>query len=242
MNQVNKQLALDYAKSQLPNEACGVVVVVKGRERFFPCRNISYLPRETFVLDPDDYAKAEDAGEIIQIFHSHPVTSAVASEADRVACEKTVLPWIICNPVNETWYEFKPSGFKSPLIGREWVWAVADCWTLARDWYQENQIFLRDWERPLSPHDFEQDPLFDRYWKETGFFQITDEYDIKRGDAFLMQIEGRGLNHVGVYMGDQTVLHHIRGRLSSSDIYGEWLQKCTGKILRHYDWQKLQIT
>ena len=242
MNKVSKQLALDYAKSQLPNEACGVVAVVKGRERFFPCRNISYSPKETFVLDPDDYAKAEDIGEIIQIFHSHPTTSAIASEADRVACEKTALSWIICNPVNETWYEFEPSGFKAPLIGREWVWAVADCWTLARDWYQENQIFLRDWERPLSPQDFEQDPLFDRYWKETGFFQITDEHDIKRGDAFLMQIEGRGLNHVGVYMGDQTVLHHIRGRLSSCDMYGEWLQKCTGKILRHYDWQKLQIT
>jgi cell wall-associated NlpC family hydrolase len=49
----------------------------------------------------------------------------------------------------------------------------------------------------------------------------------------LMAIESSKLNHVGVYLGDGYVLHHLRGRLSSRDLLSEWLVKCTGRVLRH---------
>lgn len=241
MNESNKEIALAHAKSELPNEACGLVAIVKGREKYFPCKNLSPSPQEMFAIDPSDYAKVEELGEVVEIFHSHPIVPARASEADMVSCEKTQLPWIICNPVLETWCEIKPCGFKAPLIGRRWVWAVTDCWTLARDWYAESGIILPDWDRPASPNDFENDPLFDRYWQDAGFFRIKDISEMIPGDGLLMQIRGKGLNHAGVYIGNQMVLHHIRGRLSSIDVYGEWLQKCTGRIVRHYDWEKLRI-
>lgn len=225
---------LDHANKELPRECCGLIVIIKGKQKYWPCKNLSDPSedgRDLFIMDSDDYQGAEEAGEIVAIVHSHPRTPPIPSPSDRASCEASGLPWLIVNPVTSAWGECAPCGFRAPLVGREWVWGVQDCWTLVRDWYGEHGVVLPDWDRPKTPEDFEASPMFESCWEEAGFQKVSFS-QLKHGDAILMSISNSKPNHVGVYIGDQMILHHFRGRLSSRDIYGGWLQECTGWVGR----------
>ena len=145
-----KQDALVHAKEQDPKESCGLLLEIKGKEKYFPCKNLSTYSQQCFIIDPEDYAKAEDSGKVLAVIHSHPVTPPVASQADMISCEESGLIWHIVNPKTEQWGFYKPSGYKPPLIGSHWVWGITDCWSLVRDWYKENLGIIHDKSRLIG--------------------------------------------------------------------------------------------
>ena len=228
-----KDAALKHAKEQDPRESVGVLIVIKGKEQYYPCNNLSTYSQQCIILDPEDYVKADALGEITAIVHSHPVTPPSPSQADKVSCEQSGLKWHIVNPKTETWGYCEPTGYKPPLIGRQWVWGVTDCWSLVRDYYKEqHNIQLLDYQRPTTPQDFLDNPLFEQYAERTGFRQLNKDEKLQKGDVLLMSILHPTLNHVAIFLGDD-ILHHLADRLSTREPYNEWLLKCTGKRYRY---------
>ena len=73
----------EHARAEEPNEACGVVVLRRGRaERYEPGRNAAESPyRFELELDPEVWF-AEDEGYELAVFHSHLSSPARPSRTD----------------------------------------------------------------------------------------------------------------------------------------------------------------
>ena len=110
-----KNDALAHAKDEDPKESCGLLLNIKGKEKYYPCNNLSMTQHQCFIIDPIDYVKADNLGEIIAIVHSQPTTPPTPSQADRISCEHSNLPWYIVNPKTEQWADLKPEGYKPEL-------------------------------------------------------------------------------------------------------------------------------
>lgn len=228
-----------HAAEDYPREACGLIVVKKGRETYVRCRNEAASPEQHFVLSPEDLAAAEDTGEVVALVHSHPNMPARASEADLVGCERSELPWVLVSvmpgPVVDDLRTIEPSGYEAPYVGREWSHGSLDCWGLCRDWYaRERGVSLPDPDRRDGWWDDGSSDLYGDHAMTAAGFSRVDLKSILPGDLILMQIRSRNLvpNHAAIYLGDGQILHHLHGRLSSRDIYGGYWQEVTRSVWR----------
>lgn len=226
----------EHAQKEYPRECCGVVIVKKGKAEYVPCRNIATTANEHFILSPEDYANAEDMGDIIAIVHSHPDTLPWPSEADKVSCEVSGLEWRIVNVTKDgagMIYSFKPNGFVLPLVGRQFVHGVVDCFTLIRDFYaREMKVELPNFDREDNWWNKGQNLYIDNF-EAAGFYQVRKPEKV--GDVILMTIRSPKPNHGAVYIGDGKILQHMYNRLSTRDVYGGYWQENTHIVLRHKD-------
>ena len=71
MNNQLIQKIKDHALQEMPRECCGLLVMVKRKLKYFPCRNIAE-GHEHFVIHPEDYAAAEAFVEVVRQPHCGP--------------------------------------------------------------------------------------------------------------------------------------------------------------------------
>jgi proteasome lid subunit RPN8/RPN11 len=222
---------MDYAEEHFPREMCGVILSRNRRHEFYPCKNIAEQD-DCFIMDPEDYADAEDRGNVVKIVHSHCNINAQPSEADRVACEESGVPWLIVSIPTRTHSELKPTGYKAPLEGRPFSHGIMDCYTIIEDAYD------RDLDIQLPK--FHRDS---RWWKKGGNLYLdnmekagfVEVYDMKPWDVILMQLDSPVPNHAAIVLEGNVILHHLQGHPSCKSVYGGFWRKNTRFIYRHKD-------
>lgn len=250
LSQVVVVAMYEHAREQAPKECCGLLIKIGRKLSYRRCQNVAPEPEESFRIAAEDWAEAEDLGEVVAVVHSHPGQSARLSAADRTAMEATAIPWVIIEvregvPVSHLVHE--PTGYQAPLVGRPFHHGVLDCYTLVRDYYQrELGILLPDYEREDGWWDKGQDLYADNF-EAAGFYPV-DPNDLRQGDLIVMQVRSKKANHAGVYLADGRlktepdhhpvpggILHHLYGRDSKRDLFGGYWREAARFYMRHRD-------
>jgi proteasome lid subunit RPN8/RPN11 len=230
-----------YVLSEFPREACGLVV----DDVFIPVKNISPTPTTAFEMDPMaffiDHGEFSECLDPSHIVHSHTqrfpdrkVDPRTPSKADMVGQVSTATPWSIVYCDGQTVSEpITIGGGRPPLEGRPFVFNANDCLSLATDYYaQEHGIVL-----PVVPREWDWfakgETLIDDHWELFGFYSVPFT-DARPGDALLFRMGTTFTNHIGIYLGDNRMLHHAVGHLSCVDELARSSKYLT-RIVRHKD-------
>lgn len=227
-----------HALERHPHE-CGGVIVQREDGTFFymRVRNDSRSPGDGYKSNSSDLSAAHSAGEVVAFCHSHPDASPKPSQADLVQCELHGIPWYIVSVGESTTgdiTETLPTGYVAPLLGRSFHHGVLDCYALVKDWYwQERGIKLGCYNRDYRWWLDGGNLYLDNYEKE-GFARVTDG-TLEVGDILLMTIRSRVPNHAAVFVGDNMILHHYEGQLSSREIYGKFWRDVTTLVIRRVE-------
>ncbi|WP_170297718.1 C40 family peptidase [Paracoccus litorisediminis] len=238
------EAAAEHARATFPAESCGFII----ENSYMPCANVARPAEEhedkpdcgcvlcSFEISNDIWLPFEN--KIQMVVHSHPNGPAYPSQADMQGQEASGLPWAII-PLDDSrigqpviWGGDTPM---APVIGRVFTHGVHDCYSLIRDAFALGRDGMaahgvEGW--PYAPVELPIYPRNDEWWKgddnfyeekpaQLGFREVSRD-DVRPGDVFLCSINSPRLNHGGMLVGNNLILHHLPRRLSRREAAGIW--------------------
>lgn len=227
-----------------PNEACGLVYSdEKDKPHFVECKNVSDEPKHNFLIGPNEYLEVEKLGKVVACWHTHCDVPPTASDPDKQGCKNTQVPWFIgAIYKDESGYRFEgltlvevDDDYEAPLLGRVYCFGTFDCFALMRDYYhQEMHIELPDLPRTERIWTTEKNYMANRAVQDFGFIRLDDNAELIKGDLCFIETDREGADHIGIYLGNDRILHQMRNRLSRTEIYGgSYWQEHTTSRWRH---------
>jgi proteasome lid subunit RPN8/RPN11 len=228
--------AQDHARQAYPNEACGLVI----GDLYYPCENTHPEPAKYFRISSKERLELEARfGPIQAVIHSHPDGPYFPTKADMEAQLKEKVPFGIIVTDGERvadpvmWGESLPI---APLVGRRFIHGVFDCYSLIRDTFRLGNEALKaaevDPNFPFPPITLLDFPRDDNWWegednlyldnfRKVGFTPVPQD-QARAGDVFLTKIRSHKINHGGVLLSGELLLHHLPSRLSRREGAGIW--------------------
>ena len=218
-----EQAFAEIAMEAYPNEACAFIIGGK----LVPVENISVNPTEQFELSTEDSKKVIKAQGFI---HSHPDGPYHPSSADMISQKSSNIPYGILTATSDSasnaiW--FGDQNLESQLEARPFVHGIFDCYSLIRAWYwQAKRIVLPDFPRDMNwwekNSEGKTEDLYLKNFEKAGFRPLKPDEEMIEGDVILMDIQTGIVSHAAVYIGNNLLLHHLRGKISKKDHATSW--------------------
>lgn len=250
-----KQELLQCALRNAPFEMCGAIVEDDTTKelRFMQVKNVHADPKNSFTMDylELDAIETYDGTTIVAYAHSHPSGTCQPSATDRAQCNLHNKPYVIVGTLDKQVLTLMPNTV--PLLGREYVHVLQDCYSLVRDYYlRELGITIPDYARDtLWWENAQNESLYEVNFKSAGFVQVpkTTMSNLKRHDVLITRWGNTAHpNHALIYLGsdgqlvseastevlgDRLYLHHLHNAASCRTLLGESKFMDVALVLRH---------
>lgn len=228
--------ARDHARAEFPKESCGLVV----SGNYVPCRNVNTDPEHEFKIDDHVWTRWRANNKVQALVHSHPNGLFSPSFADLEA--QMAMPDIPWGVIQLDQFRIQGPFFWgdtvpiAPLEGRAWKMGVHDCYGLVRDYYNlKFGIVLNNYPRKNEWWlDKMEQSLLVKMHDEVGFHIVKGGLaEIREHDVLLVKFaEMQQPTHLGIYIGNNLVLHHRWDRPSCRLPIGPYMHM-VDRVLRY---------
>ena len=218
---------VQHVLSEYPNEACGIVTT---DNIFIPYANLHSDPKNFFELD----SRALIEHDVRSIVHSHPYDLKTSNRHSRALAEcpsvadqegqiASGIEWGIVVTDGEgvdqpIW--FGEYSHCADLMDRRFIPGAQDCLNFISDWMYLNKGV----ELPRKPHSEDWfvrgDDFMSEFFEDWGFRTVNTDLEV--GDLVMFKIKSAVVNHLGVYVGDGNVAHHLFDRMPRVEQLGKW--------------------
>ena len=229
-SKIKKQIKAHHEK-EFPRECCGLIISDRGKLACIPTKNDS-AGKDLFRVNPKDYLRASNLGEIVAVYHSHTNGNRNFSEFDKFNSIAHRVTYVMYCPEDNSLLQFSPSyGSFNRYIGRKFDIGNTDCYSLVRDFYEDElSISLnhhyrdQDWKSYLPE-------LFEKHFEDEGFFEVSS---LSKYDCILFNSGGnKPGSHIALYLDNGLILHQpVRSYSRIESLTGRH-QKLIKKIIRH---------
>ena len=234
-----KQKIKEHANKFSNEEVCGIVF---ENGMVLECKNIAANKRNVFQINPLDYIIAEKSGhKIAAIYHSHVNLNYEFSEYDKLNSNNLKIPYILYNLKIDDFKEYYPGEEKfCDFIGLDFrpnacLWLIKELYVkkfkiainISKD---DRDIIDAEPEKIHIKHPL----LFDKILKENSDFYLVNKNFPQKYDIIAFNYFNKPfVHHLGLYLENDTFLHHPRNVKSRIDVYDEEYKKRTVSIYRH---------